>query len=172
MFAVILVVASVAVAGAATVVVMDRLGKAPGKSAGPAANSTGSNNTTCAQDLATDGGGRMTMSVPLVGTMVVNTEVSDHFTMPAGEKKVDVNLSWDHAGWDLDLAIGTGDGPANGTVKASQNGVISGPVLLEYKNGGEDIDGGRWFVHAACNDPGSHRGENLIITYTVTAHHC
>jgi hypothetical protein len=172
MFAVILVVASVAVAGAATVVVMDRIGKAPSRSPGPAANKTAGNNTSCAQDLITDGGGKMTLSVPLVGTMVVNSEVSDHFTMPAGEKKVDVNISCDHAGWDLDLAIGTGDGPGNGTVKASQNGVISGPVLLEYKNGGEDIEGGRWFVYAACNDPGSHRGENVIFTYTVMVHHC
>ncbi len=168
---VLAVVAAVSVAGASAVYVMSRPGKAPSGSPGSSGNQT--NVTAPVTDqLSTDGGGRMTMSIPLVGTAFVSTDVKDHYTMPAGKKKLTVNISWDGAGWDLNLAIGAGDCPDNGVVKASKNGATSGPVTLEFKADGEALPEGQWFVHAACNDPSSHRGESVTFTYNVTVKCC
>ena len=143
-----------------------------GKKPAPAGNQTNSSNATCSEQLATDGGGHMTMSIPLVGTMLVSTDVKDHYTMTAGIKKLMVNISWDKTGWDLNLAIGTGDCPDNGVVKASRSNVQSGPVMLEYDAGGDPLEEGQWFVHAACNDPNAHRGESVTFSYTVSIRCC
>jgi hypothetical protein len=167
------VVAAIGVAGAAaTVYYMGQPGKSPAGGNAPGTNRTEGNNTTCSEQLATDGGGSMTMSIPIVGTSFVSTDVKDHYTMPAGIKKVTVNISWDKTGWDLNLAIGTGDCPDNGVVKASSNNVQGGPLTLEFKATGDALEEGQWFVHAACNDPNSHRGGSVTFTYTVTTHTC
>lgn len=172
-WAIVAVAISLSVAGAAATVYYQGLpGKSTGKAPGPGANQTRGQNSTCSESLATDGGGSTTMSIPLVGTAFVSTDVKDHYTMPAGIKKVTVNISWDKAGWDLNLAIGTGDCPDNGVVKASRDNVASGPVVIEFKASGEALDEGQWFVHAACNDPNSHRGESVTFSYTVTTHSC
>jgi len=164
---------SLVVAGAgAAVYYQGSLEKAPDRSPGAAGNQTNATNATHTDQLATDGGGHMTMSILLVGTMFVETDVKDHYTMPAGKKKVAVNISWDRTGWDLNLAIGTGDCPDNGVVLASQSNVQSGPVTLEFKATGEALEEGQWFVHAACNDPSSHRGESVTFSYTVAAKSC
>ncbi len=165
------VVVTVSVAGASAVYVMTRPAKTPAGTPGSSGNQTSATNAT-SDLLATDGGGRMTMSIPLVGTAFVTTDVKDHYTMPPGMRKVTVNISWDKAGWDLNLAIGTGDCPDSGVAKASQNNVDAGPVVLEFKADGDALDEGRWFVHAACNDPGSHRGSSVTFTYTVTVKSC
>jgi len=168
---VLAVVVTVSVASASVVYFQSGPGKAPGKT--PAGGNNGTNGTGAISDtLATDGNNRMTMTVPLVGTAFVETDVKDHYTMPAGIMKVIVNISWDKSGWDLNLAIGTGDCPDNGVVKASQNNVNAGPVALEFKADGEALDDGQWFVHAACNDPNSHRGESVTFSYTVTTMCC
>ena len=170
---VIAVVAVLGAAGAAATVYYNGLpGKATGKNSATGTNKTQGTNSTYSGDLATDGGGRMTMSIPLVGTAFVETDVKDHYTMPAGIKKVTVNISWDKTGWDLNLAIGTGDCPDNGVVKASTSNVQAGPVTIEFKATGEALEEGQWFVHAACNDPNSHRGGSVTFSYTVTAHTC
>lgn len=70
------------------------------------------------------------------------------------------------------MSIGTGDCPDNGAVKASQANVNSGPVALEFKADGEALQEGQWFVHAACNDLNSHRGESVTFSYTVTTKCC
>jgi len=165
------VVVTVSVAGASAVYVMTQPARAPGKSPGSSGNGTNATNQLSDQ-LATDGGGRMTMTVPLVGTAFVETDVKDHYTMPAGIMKVIVNISWDKSGWDLNLAIGTGDCPDNGAALASQANVNSGPVALEFKADGEALQEGQWFVHAACNDLNSHRGESVTFSYTVTTKCC
>jgi len=169
--AVIVAVLAIAGAGAATFQFLKPPEKKPDRTPGPASNRTNATNQLSDQ-LATDGGGRMTMSIPLVGTAFVETDVKDHYTMPAGIMKVIVNISWDKSGWDLNLAVGTGDCPDNGVVKASQKNVNAGPVVLEFKADGEALPEGQWFVHAACNDPGAHRGETLIFSYTVTTKCC
>jgi len=166
-------VISLSVAGtAATVYYLGPPGKATGKTPGSGTNQTQSTNSTCSENLTTDGGGHMTMSIPLVGTSFVSTDVKDHYTMPAGIKKVTVNISWDNTGWDLNLAIGTGDCPDNGTVKNYKNNVQYAPVTLDFKATGDALEEGQWFVHAACNDPNSHRGESVTFSYTVTTHKC
>jgi hypothetical protein len=166
-------VISLSVAGAAaTVYYQWPPGRATGKTPGTGTNETGGENSTLSENLATDGGGHMTMSIPLVGTSFVSTDVKDHYAMPPGIKKVTVNISWDMTGWDLDLAIGTGDCPDNGVVKASKNNVAGGPVTIEFKATGDALEEGQWFVHAACNDPNSHRGESVTFAYTVTTHCC
>jgi hypothetical protein len=168
---VLAVVVSVSVAGASAVYFQMGPGRAPGRS--PAGGTNGTNGTNAISDrLTTDGNNKMTMSIPLVGTAFVSTDVKDHYTIPAGKKKVVVNISWDKTGWDLNLAIGTGDCPDNGAVKASQNNVQNGPVALEFKADGEALEDCQWFVHAACNDPGSHRGESVTFSYTVTTKCC
>jgi len=168
---VLAIAVSVSVAGASAVYYQLGPGKAPARSPPAATNRT--NETRQLSDtLATDGNNRMTMTIPLVGTAFVETDVKDHYNMPAGIMKVIVNISWDKAGWDLNLAIGTGDCPDNGAVKASQANVKSGPVALEFKADGEALQEGQWFVHAACNDPGSHRGESVTFSYTVTTKCC
>jgi len=171
LMAVLAVVVTVSVSGASAVYVMTRPAGTPAGTPGSSGNQTNATNLTSNQ-LATDGGGRMTMSIPLVGTAFVETDVKDHYTMPAGIKKVAVNISWDRTGWDLNLAIGTGDCPDNGVVKASQANVNAGPVVLEFKADNDALEGGQWFVHAACNDPGSHRGSSVTFTYTVTVKNC
>ena len=170
--AVIVAVIAIAGAGAATVYFLKQPGKSPAGTQGPASNQTQGPNSTCSENLATDGGGDTTMSIPLVGTSFVSTDVKDHYTMPAGIKKVTVNISWDKTGWDLSLAIGTGDCPDNGTVKNYKNNVQYAPVTLEFKAAGDALEEGQWFVHAACNDPNSHRGESVTFSYTVTTHKC
>jgi hypothetical protein len=168
---VLAVVVTVSVASASVVYFQTGPGKAPGKA--PSAGSNNTNGTKPLTDqLTTDGNNKMTMSIPLVGTAFVSTDVKDHYTMPAGKKKVIVNISWDKAGWDLNLAIGTGDCPDNGVVKASQNNVNAGTVVLEFKADGESLEACQWFVHAACNDPNSHRGESVTFSYTVTTKCC
>ena len=168
---VLAVVVTVSVASASVVYFQMGPGKAPGKS--PAGGNNGTNGTIAISDtLATDGNNKMAMSIPLVGTSFVSTDVKDHYTMPAGKKKVTVNISWDKTGWDLNLAIGTGDCPDNGVVKASQSNVNAGPVVLEFKADGDALEACQWFVHAACNDPNSHRGESVTFTYTVTVKSC
>jgi hypothetical protein len=170
---VIAAVAIIGVAGAAaTVYYKSQPGKSPTGKTSPGTNQTQATNSTCSEELATDGGGRMIMSIPLVGTSFVSTDVKDHCTMPAGIKKVTVNISWDKTGWDLNLAIGTGDCPDNGAVKNSKNNVQYAPVTLEFKATGDALDEGQWFVIAACNDPNSHRGESVTFSYTVTTHKC
>ena len=157
---------------AATIYYESQPGRSAGKAPAPGANQTESPNSTCSENLATDGGGHMTMNIPLVGTSFVSTDVKDHYTMPATIKKVTVNITWDKTGWDLNLAIGTGDCPDNGVVKASQSNAQNGPVTLEFKATGDALEEGQWFVHAACNDPNSHRGESVTFSYTVTTHRC
>ncbi len=171
MMVILAVVVTVSIAGASAVYVMTRQAGRPAGSPGVADNRA-NGTSPVSNELVLDGGGRMTMSIPLVGTAYVSTEVKDHYTMPAGIKKVIVNISWDMAGWDLNLAIGTGDCPDDGVAKASRNGVSSGPVTLEFKADGEALEEGRWFVHACCNDPGSHRGSSVTFTCTVTVKCC
>jgi hypothetical protein len=171
MMVVLAVVVTVSVAGASAVYVINQPARPPARSPGSSGNQTNATNQLSDQ-LETDGNGRMTMTIPLVGTAFVETDVKDHYTMPAGIKKVIVNISWDKSGWDLNLAIGTGDCPDNGVAKASQNNVNAGPVVLEFKADGEALEEGQWFVHAACNDLNSHRGETVTFSYTVTTKCC
>jgi hypothetical protein len=160
-------------ASAAATVYFDHLPAGPaGKKSTPSGNNNNSSNATCSQELATDGGGHMTMSIPVVGTILVSTDVKDHYTLPSGAKKLWVNISWDKTGWDLDLSIGTGDCPDNGTIKAARNDVKGGPVTLEISGTNGPLENGQWFVHAACNDPNSHRGESVTFSYTVSIRCC
>ena len=169
---VIAAVVIIGVAGAAaTVYYESQPGKSPTQKTAPGTNQTQNSSSTCSEELATDGGGRMTMSIPMVGTMLVSTDVKDHYTMPSAVKKLVVNISWDKTGWDLNLAIGTGDCPDNGAVKASKSNVQSGPVVLEVQ-AQDPLQEGQWFVHAACNDPNSHRGESVTFSYTVSIRCC
>jgi len=133
------------------------------------------NNSTCGvgggDKLTTDSGNKMTLSVPMVGVVLAETDVKDHFTMPSNTAHVVVNISWDKSGWNLNLAIGTGDCPDNGQTMASQNNVQSGPVVLEFPQScGDALSPGQWFVHAHANDATGHRGESVTFSYTVTVY--
>jgi len=169
--AVIVAVMAVAGAGAATVYFLKQPAKSPAGTHGPPANNTNATNST-SEVLITDGNNRMTLSIPLVGTSFVSTDIKDHFTLPPDVGKVTVNMSWDRSGWDLSLAMGVGDCPDNGTVKASAQNVNAGPLTLEFKGGCGGCPEGQWFVHAACNEAGSHRGETVTFSYTVTVKCC
>lgn len=170
---VIAAVVIIGVAGAtATVYYKGQPGRSPAGKTAPGANQTENSSATCSEELDTDAGGQMTMSIPLVGTMLVSTDVKDHYTMPSGVKKLVVNISWDMSGWDLSLAIGTGDCPDNGKVLASKSNVPSGPVVLEVLSTKDPLEEGQWFVHAACNDPNSHRGGTVTFSYTVSIRCC
>jgi len=157
---------------AATVYYESQPGKPSTQKPSPGANQTENSSSTCSEELDTDAGGQMTMSIPLVGTMLVSTDVKDHYTMPSAVKKLVVNISWDKSGWDLSFAIGTGDCPDNGAVKASKNNVQSGPVVLEVLSTKDPLEEGQWFVHAACVDPNSHRGGTVTFSYTVSIRCC
>ncbi len=118
--------------------------------------------------LKTDGGGTMTMSIPYVGINVLEVEVKDHYTMPAGMHRIVVVINWDKTGWNLELSIGTGECPTSGVALAKQTGT-TGPITIEYASeDGEALTEGMWFVHAKANDVANHRGQSITFTYTVT----
>ena len=172
LLAVVATVLVIAGTGAAAAYLQLHPAGSPAGAHGPGGNGTNATGPTTDQ-LTTDGNNRMTLSVPLVGTSFVAADVTDHFNMPMDVGKVDVNISWDRSGWDLELATGTGYGPDNGTVKASEKSVTAGPVTLEFKGGyGGACAEGPWFIYAACNDPASHRGGSVTFSYTVTVRCC
>jgi hypothetical protein len=136
---------------------------------------TSGNNSTChvgeGSNLPTDGGNKMTLSIPMVGVVVAEVDVKDHFTMPSNSARVVVNISWDKTDWNLNLAIGQGDCPDNGQTQAEQKNVQTGPVTLEFpQTCGDALSPGQWFVHAHSNDATSHRGESVTFSYTVTVY--
>lgn len=135
----------------------------------PSNSTSNSSCVSCANDpIATDGGNRMTMTIPMVGIVVSETDVKDHFTMPSNTAMVVVNISWDKTGWNLDLAIGMGDCPDNGQTMAEAKNVQRGPVVLEFpKSCGDALSPGQWFIHAHANDATGHRGETVTFAYTV-----
>jgi|GEM_PF-2606047 len=126
-------------------------------------NSTGT-------ELQTDNGGKMTLSIPFVGVNFLETAVKDHYNMPAGMKRIVVNINWDKTGWNLEISIGSGECPDSGTELASKTATTS-PITIEYTSeDGEPLPEGQWFIHAKANDASSHRGESVTISYTITVY--
>lgn len=117
-------------------------------------------------NVTLDEGNTGTISIPIVGAAIVETDVKKHWDMPSNITKVTANLTWDKSGWDLEFSIGTGECPDNGETKASKEG-NNGIISIEYSAINGTLEEGQWFAHVRVKDPTSHRGDSLDFTITV-----
>jgi len=106
------------------------------------------------------------ISIPLVGIQVLDTDEKHHWDMPPETVKVKATLTWEDTSWELDFAIGTGECPHSGTTLASAAD-SSGSITLEYEADGEALEEGQWFAHVAAPDADSHRGESVSYSIDV-----
>ncbi len=114
-----------------------------------------------------DEGETGTMSVPLIGVNFVDTDVKHHWNMPVNITGVMVNVSWTGDPWDVELSIGIGDCPHEGTAVNSTSG-SDNQLSIQYWAGGEDtLDETQWFCHLGLEDPSSHRGETIDYLFEV-----
>lgn len=120
-----------------------------------------------AQSVQLDEGNTGTISIPLVGTIVTETDVKHHWTMPNGVVMVEATLTWS-SGWELEFSTGTGGCPNSGEKLASATS-SSGSITITYEaDEGDTLITGQWFVHISVPDVNSHRGESMDYTMEVT----
>jgi hypothetical protein len=77
----------------------------------------------------------------------VDQHLKHHWTMPGGVKKVIALLHWDVPGFKLELQIGVGECPDNGTTAAKAESEIS-PTVVEWGPASGTIPANAmWFAH-------------------------
>ncbi|MEM3341176.1 MAG: hypothetical protein QW728_00630 [Thermoplasmata archaeon] len=118
--------------------------------------------------IKTDAGGKVTLGpYTRIQLLISEVETKDHFTMPAGMKKVEVTITWTGSGWDLELLIGTGECADSGEVMASGKG-NAGNITVSYEAEGNDtLQEGQWFIIVRCSNMNEHIRESLTINENV-----
>ena len=127
----------------------------------------GGNDSLIAQPAQMIDGSSGTISIPMVGASVLETDVKHHWEMPEGIVKLGTTLTWS-SGWELEYSTGTGECPHSGEMLAVDTS-SSGSITIVYEaDEGDTLVTGTWFVHAAVPDINAHRGESMDYTMEVT----
>jgi hypothetical protein len=87
-----------------------------------------------------------------------------HWDMSEGTKKVLAILSWERAGFDLELALGRGACPHHGETVAKQHATRSPLILLHEGPADGTAPAGQWFAHVRVLNPEQLLGQETPIT--------
>lgn len=105
-----------------------------------------------AVDIQCDEGNTGTLSIPL--NPLASSDKTHHWDMPISTIRITVILLWQSDNWNLQLDVGTGDGPNSGNIKSTKSG-STGTISISYSGSG-DLETGQWFAHIKILNPDDH----------------